>query len=154
MLRTRLDEFGRGKIGLAELTGAGKEMRAAFARRAKRLIAEARSSEASSILRALCLLDPEDANLHAWLGWLQLDDADPECAAESFRRAVNIAPSARVYRAYLIEALLGCARFEAAAAQMQALLDGDPECADPATLWAKERVLASAHRLGIGAPQP
>ena len=73
--------------------------------RAMALVKLGRPAEAGATIAAALARDPEDAASHANLGWMLLEQRQPDKAMEHFREALRLNPQFEWARAGIVEAL-------------------------------------------------
>lgn len=137
-----LNDFVLGNITLGELEGVSKKVQYEIADRGFKLLSEGKLEQAEKIYKGLITLDPFDSYFHTVLGSIhQRRDLKNE-AIEEYTRALKVNPYNATALANRGEIFFQQGRVLEATQDLQAAIESDPECKEPATVRC--RVLAMA----------
>lgn len=137
-----LNDFVLGNITLGELEGVTKKVQYEIADRGFKLLSEGKLEQAEKIYKGLITLDPFDSYFHTVLGSIhQRRDLKNE-AIEEYSRALKVNPYNATALANRGEIFFQQGRVLEATQDLQAAIECDPECKEPATVRC--RVLAMA----------
>jgi tetratricopeptide (TPR) repeat protein len=137
-----LNDFVLGNITLGELEGISKKVQYEIADRGFKLLNEGKLDQSEKIYKGLITLDPFDSYFHTVLGSIhQRRDLKNE-AIEEYTRALKVNPYNATALANRGEIFFQQGRVLEATQDIQAAIECDPDCKEPATVRC--RVLAMA----------
>lgn len=138
----RFREYLVGNLTLGELEGVGKDIQYQIAERGYKLLNEGKLDDAEHVYRGLVSLDPFDSYFHTVLGSVYQRQDRRQDAVDAYTRALRINPYNATALANRGEVHFHEGRILEATQDIQAALECDPDCSEPATLRC--RVLAMA----------